>query len=125
MTAWTVEDMPEPTTPADAWRTLRSMIGRLGSAVMEKALIVYYMAIDPRVDPRYRATLLAALAYLGMPLDAVPDVLPVVGFSDDAAVLVAAIACVAAAVRPRHIKEARARMKAWGLNAAEEDHGEV
>ena len=58
---------------------------------------------------------LAALAYLGLPFDGLPDPTPIVGFSDDLAVLIGALAAVAVCIRIRHIRLARARMRAWGI----------
>jgi uncharacterized membrane protein YkvA (DUF1232 family) len=46
--------------------------------------------------------LLAALAYFVMPVDMIPDIFAVVGFSDDVAVLSAAFAMVRSHVRPGH-----------------------
>jgi uncharacterized membrane protein YkvA (DUF1232 family) len=37
-----------------------------------------------------------------LPLDAIPDVLPVIGFTDDAAVLATAIRLVAGSITPAH-----------------------
>ena len=54
-----------------------------------------------------KATLLGALAYFVLPLDAIPDVLPVIGFTDDAAVLATAIKLVASHIRPAHREAAR------------------
>ena len=62
-----------------------------------------------------KAALIGALAYFVLPLDAVPDVLPGVGFTDDAAVLLTALRMVAAHLRPEHHAAARvalARMQA-------------
>jgi len=42
-----------------------------------------------------------------LPLDAIPDVLPVLGFTDDAAVLATAIKLVASSIRPEHKEAAR------------------
>jgi uncharacterized membrane protein YkvA (DUF1232 family) len=61
------------------------------------------------------STLVGALAYFVRPLDAVPDVLPGVGFTDDAAVLLAALRMVAGHLRPEH--HAAARRKAHELIA--------
>jgi uncharacterized membrane protein YkvA (DUF1232 family) len=55
-----------------------------------------------------KAALFAALAYFVMPFDLIPDVMPLIGFTDDAAVLAAAIRLVAGAVRPEHYAAARA-----------------
>jgi uncharacterized membrane protein YkvA (DUF1232 family) len=51
---------------------------------------------------------LGALAYFVLPFDFVPDMLPLIGFTDDAAVLVTAIKVVAAHVTPEHREAARA-----------------
>ena len=66
----------------------------------------YYCAMDPTTPMRVRAILLAALAYFVMPFDAVPDILALVGFSDDIAVLAAAIAAVRAHLRADHYQRA-------------------
>ena len=54
-----------------------------------------------------KATLVAAIAYFVLPVDAIPDVLPVIGFTDDAAVLATAIKLVAGNIRPAHRDAAR------------------
>lgn len=60
----------------------------------------YYCAIDRDTPLRVRGILLAALGYFVLPIDAVPDVLAVIGFTDDIAVLTTAFALI-----NRHIKE--------------------
>ncbi|MBT9289485.1 YkvA family protein [Prosthecodimorpha staleyi] len=62
----------------------------------------YYCALDPTTPRRVRLTLLGALAYFVMPADLLPDVLPLVGFTDDATVLVTAIGMVAGHIRDEH-----------------------
>jgi uncharacterized membrane protein YkvA (DUF1232 family) len=64
-----------------------------------------------------KAALIAALAYFVLPFDVVPDILPLVGYSDDAAVLVTALRMVAGHIRPEH-REAARRALAGGLNDA-------
>ena len=48
-----------------------------------------------------KATLFGAIAYFVLPFDAIPDMLPVLGFTDDAAVLATAIKLVANHITPR------------------------
>ncbi|HUR14886.1 MAG TPA: DUF1232 domain-containing protein [Mycobacteriales bacterium] len=50
--------------------------------------LVGRLAKDPAVPRRTRVTLWLVLAYLALPMDLVPDFVPVVGYADDA-VLVA------------------------------------
>jgi uncharacterized membrane protein YkvA (DUF1232 family) len=64
--------------------------------------------MGPIPDHGIRArNLLGALAYFVLPIDAIPDILPVVGFADDAAVLTAAIKLVAGHITPAHREAAR------------------
>jgi uncharacterized membrane protein YkvA (DUF1232 family) len=73
----------------------------------EELVAAYYCALDPGTPHRVRAMLLAALAYFVIPTDAVPDFLVGIGFSDDAAVLLATITLVRAHITPVHLAAAR------------------
>ncbi|MBU6157285.1 MAG: DUF1232 domain-containing protein [Alphaproteobacteria bacterium] len=90
------------------WRKLRRLAGRLPFA--EDLVAAYYCAIDPATPLAVRATLIAAVAYFVVPIDAIPDVLALVGFSDDGAVLATAIAVAGANIMPRHRERARAAL---------------
>jgi uncharacterized membrane protein YkvA (DUF1232 family) len=61
-----------------------------------------------------KAALIGALAYFVLPFDAVPDVLPLLGYGDDAAVLITALRMVAKHLQPEH-REAARRALARGL----------
>ena len=73
----------------------------------EDLLAAYYCAFDRDTPLPVKATLVGALAYFVLPVDAIPDVLPVIGFTDDAAVLAAAINLVASHITPVHRDAAR------------------
>jgi len=49
--------------------------------------LVKRLAADRTLPRRVRCRLLALLAYLAMPFDLVPDVIPVLGYADDAIVV--------------------------------------
>jgi uncharacterized membrane protein YkvA (DUF1232 family) len=87
------------------WPTLRKAFSQIPFA--QDVVAAYYCATDPAVPWRVRATLIAALAYFVAPLDAVPDFLVGVGFSDDATVLAGAITMVAAHITETHRERAR------------------
>jgi uncharacterized membrane protein YkvA (DUF1232 family) len=94
------------------WAKLRRFASRLPFA--EDLLAAYYCAFD-RATPRHvQAALIGALAYFVLPFDVIPDMLPVLGFTDDAAVLATALKLVAAHMRPEH-REAARRAIARGL----------
>ena len=90
---------------SDAWAMLRRIGRRLPFA--QDALSAYYCAIDPQTDRRVKLTLAGALAYFVMPVDLMPDFLPLLGFTDDAAVIAAALAAVSRSIRPEHREQAR------------------
>jgi len=73
----------------------------------EDVLAAWICTRDPATPRRVRLTLLAAIGYFVLPIDAIPDILPFLGFTDDAAVLAAALAAVAGSITPGHREEAR------------------
>ena len=66
----------------------------------------YYCAMDPTTPLRTRGILLGALAYFVMPFDVLPDMLALVGFSDDIAVLTAAFAAISGQIKQEHYAKA-------------------
>ena len=93
----------------DFWRKLRTVAARLPFA--EELLAAYYCAFDRATPVQVKATLVAAIAYFVLPFDAIPDLLPMIGFTDDAAVLAAAIKLVASHIAPEHREAARERFQ--------------
>ena len=81
-----------------------------GLPFAEDLVAAYYCAFDHATPLQVKATLVGALAYFVLPFDFIPDVLPLVGFSDDAAVLITAIKTVAGHMRPEHRTAARAAL---------------
>ena len=82
-----------------------------GLPFAEDLLSAYYCAFDRQTPRHVQAALLGALAYFILPFDFIPDMLPVLGYTDDAAVLATAIRLVAAHVMPEHREAARAALK--------------
>lgn len=87
------------------WRTMRRAARQV--PFMEDVVAAYFAALDNRTPTRVRGTLLAALAYFVMPFDMIPDFLVGLGFTDDLAVLTAAITAIQGHIRPAHRKAAR------------------
>lgn len=87
------------------WKTFRRALRVIPFS--QELVAGYYCALDPATPPRVRAILLGALAYFVLPLDAIPDILAGIGFTDDASVLLATLALVGAHIRPAHREAAR------------------
>ena len=91
------------------WTKLKAVVGKLPFA--EDLLAAYYCAFDRQTPRHVQAALLGAIAYFILPFDFVPDMLPVLGFTDDAAILATAIRLVSAHILPEHREAARAALK--------------
>jgi uncharacterized membrane protein YkvA (DUF1232 family) len=91
------------------WRKLIGVASRIPFA--EDLLAAYYCAFDRATPLQVKATLVGAIAYFVLPFDAIPDVLPVLGFTDDAAVLMTALKLVASSIQPVHREAARATIE--------------
>jgi uncharacterized membrane protein YkvA (DUF1232 family) len=84
-----------------------------GREVVEKALLLYYAAQEEKAPKWAKATIAGALGYFIVPLDAIADFTPAVGYADDLGVLVLAIAAVASYVNEDVRAKTATRMKAW------------
>jgi uncharacterized membrane protein YkvA (DUF1232 family) len=82
------------------WRTAKKAARYV--PFMEELVAGYYCALDRKTPLRAKAILVAALGYFVLPADAIPDVILGLGFTDDIAVLTAAIAAVRAHMTPAH-----------------------
>ena len=92
----------------DFWRKLARVVAQIPFAA--DLLAAYYCAFDRDTPLQVKATLVGAIAYFVLPIDAIPDVMPVLGFTDDAAVLAAAINLVAVHILPLHRDAARSAL---------------
>ena len=91
------------------WIKFKQVVAKLPFA--EDLLAAYYCAFDRETPRHVQAALLGALAYFILPFDFMPDMLPILGFTDDAAVLATAIRMVSSHITPDHREAARAALK--------------
>jgi uncharacterized membrane protein YkvA (DUF1232 family) len=97
---------------AKFWRTLKRAARQV--PFMEDLVAAYYCALDTHTPTRVRGILLAALAYFVLPTDIIPDFIAGFGFTDDVAVLSAAITAVRSHITPAHYAAARASLAGKG-----------
>lgn len=79
---------------------VRRSIGRV--TFLRDAMAAYYAMKDPATPVWAKALIASALAYFVFPLDAIPDLTPIIGYLDDAGVIAAAIETAAMFVREEH-----------------------
>jgi uncharacterized membrane protein YkvA (DUF1232 family) len=94
------------------WPKIRKVASRIPFA--SDALAVWYCARDDATPVAAKGMMLAALAYFVMPIDAIPDFVAGIGYTDDAAVFMAVLTLVGKNLKPRHraaAREAVARLR--------------
>ncbi|MCQ1569360.1 YkvA family protein [Neorhizobium galegae] len=98
------QDRRERQVRAKFWPTLKRAVRQVPFS--RDLVAAYYCAIDRRTPTRVRGVLLAALAYFVMPIDFLPDMFVLVGFTDDIAVLAAAFRMIQGHIADRHYEAA-------------------
>ena len=92
---------------------LRRLLVRAGRMLASPALEALELLLDSSTPSPVRLTMLAALSYLLMPADLVPDILPVAGFSDDLVALTAVIGVWRNQLSPAMQARAQRRLDRW------------
>ena len=99
--------------PAGLVRKIARIAKRAGRTVVQKALLLHYAVRNPATPAWARRVIYGALAYLVLPLDAIPDFLPGVGYTDDLSVIAAALAAVAYYITPEVKQQAEQATNRW------------
>ncbi len=95
------------------WDKIKNSFKKAGCEVIEKALVLYYVAEDPDTPMRVKALIYGALGYFISPVDAIPDITPVVGYSDDLSALAGVIFLLATSIKKEHKQKAKEKLKEW------------
>lgn len=93
------------------WDKVKNFAFKAGKELIEKALWLYYAAQQPNTPIWAKTVIYGALAYFVLPMDAVPDAIPVAGFTDDLGALAAALGVVAMYVTEDVKRMAAERMR--------------
>ena len=76
-------------------------------------LLLYYVLKNPATSSKDRAKIIGALGYFILPIDLIPDFIPVAGYTDDLAALTWGIYCVIKSITPEVKANAAAKLHEW------------
>ena len=107
-----VQKVNEQRVAQGFWPKFRKVAAKVPFA--DDVLSVWYCARDPATPRAAKGLMMAALAYFILPTDAIPDILGVIGFTDDAAVFAALMAVVGKNLKPQHREAAKGFLKRMG-----------
>lgn len=95
------------------WTVVGGFAWDIGASLLEEALVLYYAWRDPEMPFWAKTAIIGALGYLVSPLDFIPDVIPILGWTDDAGVVAAAIAMLDVYLKEEHRQRAQAVVEEW------------
>lgn len=95
------------------WSKLQGRGRQAGQQVLEKALYLYYAVQHPNTPKWAKRVIYGALGYFILPLDAIPDLAPLLGYTDDLGIMAAALATVAFYITPEVKAQAHQKLAQW------------
>ena len=95
------------------WEKLQRFARKAGIKVTYAALLLFYVLKSPATSGKDRAKILGALGYFILPIDVIPDFIPIAGYTDDLAALTWGIYCVIKGITPEVKANAAAKLHEW------------
>lgn len=98
---------------ASFWEKLKKFALQAGKEVTEKALTLFYAYQQVGTPLWAKTVIVGALSYFILPTDAIPDIVPLAGYTDDLGALAAALLSVAMYITPEVKELAKKKMQDW------------
>lgn len=95
------------------WEKVKTVAKKAGLQVIYLALILFYTASAPTTPTSKKSVIYGALGYFILPIDLIPDAIPVVGYTDDMAALMGIVAAVATCITPAIKQQAKDKLHDW------------
>ncbi|SDP16084.1 Protein of unknown function [Paenibacillus sp. yr247] len=93
------------------WFKLKKGAKKAGSKVIYSGLLLFYALESPKTPLRAKLQIYGALGYLILPLDIIPDLLPIIGYVDDLSALGLALASVAGSIDDDVKRKAKSKLR--------------
>jgi uncharacterized membrane protein YkvA (DUF1232 family) len=95
------------------WDKIAKVAKAAGVKVVYAALLLYYASMSPNISMADKAKIFGALGYFILPIDLIPDAIPVAGYTDDLAALVWALKTIWNNITPDIQEQAYERLTSW------------
>ncbi len=95
------------------WKKLQKKVKKIGMKVTYAALLCYYVLKSPDVSRKDKAKIYGALGYFILPLDLIPDYVPMMGYTDDLSALLYCLHSIWKNITPEIERQAREQLYRW------------
>ncbi len=98
---------------ASFWSKIKKISKSAGVQVVYAALLLFYLLSDKDVGIKSKLSIAAALGYFILPTDAIFDLTPLIGYTDDLGVMIFVLTQVASNITPEIKENARRKLNEW------------
>lgn len=95
------------------WEKTKNYSKEAGVKVIYAVLLLFFTMQDKSVGIKTKMSIAAALGYFILPTDAIFDLTPLIGYSDDLGVLLFALSQVSMNITPEVKEKAKAKLDEW------------
>ncbi len=95
------------------WEKIKKVAKTAGTKVVYAVLLLYYAMQDESMSIKTRLSIAAALGYFILPTDAIFDLTPIIGFSDDLGVLMFVLTQISASITAEVMDKAKQKIEEW------------
>lgn len=103
------------------WKKIKKFSKTAGTTVVYAVLLLFYVMKSKDVTVKTKVSIAAALGYFILPTDAIFDLAPLVGYTDDLGVLIFALSQVSSNITPEIKEQARNKLSEWFGDINEEE----
>lgn len=97
------------------WEKIKTVGKKAGIGLLYPVYLLYNAMVSPLASVKDKAIIIGSLGYFILPADFVPDVLPGIGYADDAAAIAACLAAISSILKPEmHIRTKEQLKKVFG-----------
>jgi len=107
------------------WEKIKKFSKAAGTKVIYAVLLLYYAMKDSKVSLKTKIFIAASLGYFIMPADAIFDLTPIIGYSDDLGVLLFALKQISSAITNDVKENARNKIAEWFSEVDEKEMAEL
>ncbi|MDF2633546.1 MAG: hypothetical protein K0R78_420 [Pelosinus sp.] len=100
-------------TDKELFEKLKRFAAKAGKKLVYVVLLLYYTLQKDNVPKKVKAVIIGALGYFITPFDAIADLIPFMGYTDDFGALMMALAVISIYIDQEVKHKAKFRLESW------------